>query len=181
MKKVQAKAKIKKVDSLLEREIKGVLKIVNSNFEITDEIVQASEILETFLTAITEKTLDKIPADKIASANIKLSILNTNIGLKASEAVFEANMAYGFKKFEYASDWKPTKERISKAFGKVTNDDVEQEIVKKQWQTTKKEMELKLNADKLVALNKGLEGVMIALGYKLNSLRSEMINSHRQK
>jgi len=164
-----------------EKEIKSVLDIVNSGIEKETEIVQASEILETFLKAISEKTLDKIPADRIASANIKLSILNTNIGLKASEAVFQANMSYGFKKFEYASEWKPTKERISKAFGKATNDDVDSEIIKNQWETTKKEMELKLNADKLVALNKGIEGVMIALGYKLNSLRSEQINANRQK
>ena len=158
----------------LEKEIGDALEIVNSGMKKVEEVVKVIEVLNSIENPEIYSNLN---GDKLSRLAMKLSILNVNIGIKAAEAVMSANMGYGYRKFQYASEWKITKERIAKAIGKVTNEDVKNELEVKNWTNFKNEMVQKLDADKLMALNSGIDSILIAIGYRLNTLKQERMST----
>lgn len=165
----------------LEGEIKDILEIVNSGIERTEEIVEVTKIMSYIDERLTERRYKELTGDILSRAATKLSILNINIGVKAAEATMQANMGYGYRKFQYASEWRATKERIAARTGKVTNEDVKNDLELKNWKHFKQEMEEKLRADKLIALNQGIDSLLMAIGYRLKALMQDRMTTKYQQ
>lgn len=157
----------------LENQIEDILDVIGKEVKDIDEITQVSEILSFLNERLNSKRYSELTGEWLSRAALKLSILNVNIGSKASEASMGANMGYGYRKFQYASEWKATKERISNNVGKVTNEDVKSELEVKNWVYFKREMEQKLFADRLIALNHSIDSLLVAIGYRLKMLMNE--------
>lgn len=155
----------------LEGEIESALSLVNSGLEKTEEVIEVSKVIEYLYK---DDRYKKLEPEELSRLSIKLSVLNINIGIKASEATMSANMSYGYKKFQYASQWSAIKQKLEQgATNRITNTEVENELTKASWDDFKTEMEAKLKADKLIALNQGIDSILIAIGYRLKSINQD--------
>lgn len=165
---------------VLQEQIKDILDVIDSRTKKIDEINQINEILIFLNERLNSKRYSELTGEWLSRAALKLSILNINVGLKAAESSMRANMGYGYRKFEYASQWKVTKERIAHHFERVTNEDVKSELETVNWVNFKKEMEEKMFADKMLALNHGVDTLLVSIGYRLKMLTQERMTAKFQ-
>lgn len=145
------------------------------------EVTQVKEILTYFNEQLDRKTFTNIGGDDMTRLMTKLAILNVNIGQYSADAVMAANMSYGYKKLAYASEWNPTKERLKFGATKApTVEDIKNELLVNGWDDFKTEMEKKLIADRLIALNKGIDSLLVAIGYRVKMIHQDNVTTRQQ-
>lgn len=170
---VEEAEKVFEKEFTLESQIEEANNVVRSLYDENEIFQKVSYILNELINQLNRSDWNRITGDAFARYAMKLSVYNITIGSMAAEATMKANMAYGFKKFTAANEWMSTKVRISRKLGKVTDSDVKNELEARNWVNFKKEMEEKMYADKLVALNDGIGYIINALGYRMKQLIQE--------
>jgi hypothetical protein len=147
----------------------------------TMEVTECMRVLTWITEQIEKRKFDTITGDDLTRLLAKLTTLNVNIGIMASEAMFAANMSYGYRTMQYAADWNPTKERLGFGSTKApTIEDIRNELLVKQWDAKAEEMQKKLAADRMVAINKGIDSVVQALGHRLRLVMQDRATTRYQ-
>lgn len=173
-------SKIKHKEQTTISEIESSLDMIQSKIGNLDEIKKTQEIIDFLNERLTSKKYTTLTADWLSRIAMKLSVLNINIGSMASEAMLAANMSYAYRKFQYAKDWNPTKKRLNE-LSKATIQDIDSDIVGRNWANEKIELENKCFADRLIILNKGIDSLLMAIGHRLKMLHQERtINKYQE-
>ena len=161
-------------------EIKSSLENIQSKICSIEEVQKTQEIIDFLNERLTADKYSTLSADWLSRAAMKLSVLNINIGTMASEAMMAANMSYAFRKFQYAKEWNPTKKRLNE-LSKATIQDIDSDIISRNWANEKIELENKAFADRLVILNKGIDSLLLAIGHRLKMLNQEKMTNKYQE
>jgi nucleoside-triphosphatase THEP1 len=145
-----------------------------------DEIGAINEISReiTRITAALKNTeLKRWSADQLSRAITTLAILRVNLGSQLADASSYYDFAYLSRKIRYASEWKPTKEKLMKVLQRATVQDIDSAIIEKIAEDQLAEVEAKHLSDKLKIIYDSTETLITALQSRLGVLKQERLES----
>lgn len=120
---------------------------------------------------------DNLSPDQISKAVAKLAALRVNLGVEMAKASSLYDLAYIERKFRYAAEWKPTKQKLYDLVGKATIQDIEAEVQKKINDQILEEQRKKQIAETLKAYYDTSETLITALQSRLGVLKAERFES----
>lgn len=169
-KEIELQNEIKKSKDVVKRRL-GRIESVNKIIEGVQKIQQELE----------NGNFDKLSIDTLINMNIKLTTHLYYLGTLSAEATAEANFAYSYRKFDFNRQWKVRKQVLQKAFKKITNADIESDILTNQWKDTKKEIEKKYYADTLIFYCEFVNTLINCIKDRIKRISSEATKSRYQE
>jgi hypothetical protein len=134
--------------------------------EIAGEIKKITE-------ALNKTELQNWSADQLSRALTKLALLRVNLGVEMADAVAYYDLSYLHRKVTYASEWKPTKDKLNKVLNKATIQDIDSVIQEKIAPENQEEIKQKHYAETLRILYDSTETLITALQSRLGVLKQE--------
>jgi hypothetical protein len=143
-------------------EINGV-EVMN---EIALEIKKVTE-------ALAAHELEKWSSEMLSRALTKISILRVNLGSEMADAIAMYDYAYLNRKFRYASEWNPTKDKLSTALKKATVQDIDSTIMIKLYDDNRRELIKKHYSERLKILYDSTATLITALQTRIKVIDTE--------
>jgi hypothetical protein len=123
--------------------------------------------------ALAKTELQNWSADQISRALTKLAVLRVNLGAEMADAVAYYDFSYLHRKITYASEWKPTKEKLNQVLNRATVQDIDSSIQEKIAEISFEEQQRKHYAESLRILYDSTETLITALQSRLSVLKQE--------
>jgi hypothetical protein len=133
---------------------------------ISSEIYRITEALD-------KTELKDWSADQLSRALASLAVLRVNLGAEMADATAFYDFSYLHRKITYASEWKPTKDKLNKVLQRATVQDIDSAIMEKIADISDKELQSKHYADRLRILYDSSETLITALQSRLGVLKQE--------
>lgn len=164
---------MKTVEELFSEAL-GEINGVEAMNEIALEIKKVTE-------ALAKHELEKWSAEMLSRALTKISILRVNLGAEMADAIAMYDYAYLNRKVRYASEWNPTKQRLSKDLKRPTVQDIDSEIMMKLYDDHRRELFKKQYSERLKILYDSTETLITSLQTRIKVIENERreTNLHR--
>lgn len=138
--------------------------------EISKEILKIT-------SALAKAELQNWSADMISRAITKLAVYRVNLGIEMANSVMKYDYSYINRKMKYASEWKPSKDKLNDELKKATVQDVDSYIMQKIQSVQIEELNSKFMAERLRVLYESTETLITALQSRLGVLKQERIEA----
>jgi hypothetical protein len=123
--------------------------------------------------ALTKTELQNWSPDQLSRALSKLAVLRVNLGAEMADAIAYYDLSYIHRKITYASEWKPTKDKLNKTIQKATIQDIDSVIQEKMADVNYQELQNKHYAERLRILYDATETLITALQSRIGVLKQE--------
>jgi vancomycin resistance protein YoaR len=142
-----------------------------------DAITEISKKILEITNALYQNELKDWDGDKLSRAITSLAILRVNLGQEMANAVAYYDISYTYRKMRYASEWKPTKDKLNKQLKRATIQDIDSEIMQQIADEQEAELKNKHYAEQLRTLYDSTETLITAMQSRLGILKQEMYES----
>jgi len=127
---------------------------------------------EEIVEALNKKDIDQWSGDELSRAVVKLSLLLVNLGREVSEATLNANSAYMYRKFKFATEFKRIRQELE-----LNIKDSEMTALQNIKKSKEEEITSQYNADVLRSFYDDVSRLVMSLQSRLKFLRDEKVNS----
>lgn len=162
--------------------MKTVTELYNESIEKINKetaITGISREIQLVTTALQNKEISKWSGDDLSRALTKLAILRVNLGEEMADAMAYYDFSYLNRKIVYASEWSPTKAKLSEGL-KPTVQDIDSKIQQKIADQQTEELQSKHFAERLKILYDSTETLITSLQSRLSILKQERNESKYQ-
>jgi hypothetical protein len=136
--------------------------------------------IQLVTTALQNKEISKWTGDELSRALTKVAILRVNLGIEMADAIAYYDFSYLHRKITYASEWKPTKQRLNETLNKATVQDIDSDIQQRIEEKSTEELKNKHYAERLRIVYDATETLISSLQTRLSVLKSERLESKYQ-
>lgn len=138
-----------------------------------EAITEISEEIQKITDALASAKLQDWSADMISRAITKLAVYRVNLGIEMADSVMKYDYSYLNRKMRYASEWKPSKDKLNKTMKRATIQDIDSVIMRKIQEDQIIELNNKFIAERLKVLYDSTETLITALQSRLNVIKAE--------
>lgn len=156
---------MKTVKQLYEESIKKI--------DAVSVITEVTEHIKKITDALGKTELRNWSADELSRALTTLAVLRVNLGAEMANAIAYYDFSYLSRKINYASSWKPTKDKLNKVLKRATIQDIDTTIQGKMANDYVEELQHKHYAEQLKVLYSSTETLITSLQSRLGVLKQE--------
>lgn len=163
--------------------MKTVDQVYNESLEQIEQIEALTQVCGEILKmteAMRKREIKEWSGDELSRALSKMSVLRVNLGQELADAMAFYDISYLTRKMRYASEWKPTKDELSKKLKRATIQDIDSTVLEKIAEDYEQEIKSKHRAEKLRILYDSTETLITAMQSRLNTLKAERIEARNQ-
>jgi hypothetical protein len=151
-------------------------KSISHEMEQIDEREAVVGKIKDVIVRVTENW-KSLGIEDLLNAEITLARYSETLGELTADLVAEMNYQYAYRKFQYATHWSETKERLAREFGekgsKPTQGDIDADVEQQIWERRAQEILAQNKADKYKALIDAVGNVLLAITHKLRELERQ--------